>query len=222
MPGQFCACQCKMCRLTGRSHCHSHPTCGAPTTTQQNRQSCYRARDVTSILRQLKAASGSHSPSVGQVERALPGLVQVDACFLSNPYATAEVLRRFRTIPDQALEKMFSHYPTQSTALAAGLAPHVGVAPGNLLLANGASEVIGALLATRPGPMVVSVPTFSAYYELARGPVIRHQLDHRDNFHVDLQELEALALAHHAETVVIINPNNPDGGLVQHRHWWSS
>src|ERR1700712_3817920 len=98
MPALFCSCQCKMCRTPGVSHCHSHPSCATPD--QHSRPPQYNARRVADIPHELKTASGSHSPSVAQVERALPGLVQIDACFLSNPYATAEVMARFRTIPD--------------------------------------------------------------------------------------------------------------------------
>jgi histidinol-phosphate/aromatic aminotransferase/cobyric acid decarboxylase-like protein len=173
-------------------------------------------RDVSRALRQLRAASGSHSPSVAQIERALPGLVQVDACFLSNPYATTEVMTRLRAVPGSRLEQMVAHYPSQATEIAAMVAPHLGVPAENLHLANGACEVIQALLADMAGPTLISVPTFSAYYEFAQGPVVTHQLDPRNGFRLDLDVLEALVRRHCPDTVVIINPNNPDGALIPH------
>jgi histidinol-phosphate/aromatic aminotransferase/cobyric acid decarboxylase-like protein len=153
---------------------------------------------------------------VAQIERAIPGLVQVDACFLSNPYATVEVMTRLRGIPDAQLERMVAHYPSQAPAIAALLGSHLGVPAESLHLANGACEVIHALLADRPGPVLLSVPTFSAYYEFAHGPVVVHHLDHRQDFRLDLDSLEAMIERHAPETVVIINPNNPDGGLIPH------
>ena len=37
----------------------------------------------------LKAAAGSHSPSLLTIREELPDLeITVDACFISNPYAT--------------------------------------------------------------------------------------------------------------------------------------
>jgi histidinol-phosphate/aromatic aminotransferase/cobyric acid decarboxylase-like protein len=111
---------------------------------------------------------------------------------------------------------MVSHYPSQAPAIAAMLAPHLGVAAENLHLANGACEVIHALLASNPGPVLVSVPTFSAYHEFANGPVIMHQLDPADDFRLDLGVLEEKIIRHSPHTVVIINPNNPDGGLIPH------
>ncbi|MDQ2749051.1 MAG: aminotransferase class I/II-fold pyridoxal phosphate-dependent enzyme [Pseudonocardiales bacterium] len=151
-----------------------------------------------------------------QIERAIPGLVQVDACFLANPYATTEVMLRLRGIGFGTLERMVAHYPSQAPAVAELLAPHLGVPADCLHLANGACEVIQALLASRPGPVLLSLPTFSAYYEFAHGPLVVHQLDHRQNFRLDLDELEAMVDRHAPETVVIINPNNPDGGLIPH------
>jgi histidinol-phosphate/aromatic aminotransferase/cobyric acid decarboxylase-like protein len=173
-------------------------------------------RAVADVLCLLKADSGSHSPSVAAVERAMPGLVKIDACFLSNPYAADEVVRRLRAISAQTLDRMVSHYPSQGGALAGMLAPSVGVSPDQLHVANGATEVIGALLADAPGPLVLSLPTFSAYYEFAAGPVIPHALRPELEFRLEFAELEALVDLHSPDTVVIINPNNPDGGLASH------
>ena len=218
MPAPFCHCQCKMCRVPGTEHCCAHPSCGAPRI-----RDCLPApssrpdeREVARALRRLRADAGSHSPSVAQIERAIPGLVQVDACFLSNPYATDEVMTRLRGIPAAQLERMVAHYPSQAPAIAALLGSHLGLPPDCLHLANGACEVIHALLASRPGPVLLSVPTFSAYYEFAHGPLVAHQLDHRQDFCLDLGSLEAMIERHSPETVVIINPNNPDGGLIPH------
>ena len=215
MPRPFCHCQCKMCRAPGGGHCHAHPSCGAPArAAAPDRLPRLDERSVAEALRLLKAGSGSHSPSVAEVERAIPGLVQVDACFLSNPYATDEVMRRLRSIAPAALERMVSHYPSQGGAIASMLAPAVGVPTDQLVVANGACEVIHALLARAPGPLLVSLPTFSAYYEFASGPVFPHRLGPEQEFRLDLDELDAMVDRYEPDTVVVINPNNPDGGLV--------
>jgi histidinol-phosphate/aromatic aminotransferase/cobyric acid decarboxylase-like protein len=215
MSRPFCHCGCKMCRAPGGGHCHAHPSCGAPTrAAAPDPLPPLDERSVAEALRLLKAGSGSHSPSVAEVERAIPGLVKIDACFLSNPYATDEAMRRLRAIAPRALERMVSHYPSQGGAIASMLAPAVGVPSDQLVVANGACEVIQALLARAPGPLLLSLPTFSAYYEFAAGPVVPHQLDPEQDFRLDLDELEAMVDRYEPDTVVIINPNNPNGGLV--------
>jgi len=216
MPAPFCHCQCKMCRAPGSLHCHAFPRCGAP---QQQRQvksvSSLAEPDIVRTLARLRTDSGSHAPSVGQLEEALPGLVEIDACFLANPYATTEVLNRLQTLPVSQLTRMVAHYPSQASVIAKVLAPQIGVPAEYLCLANGASEVIGALLA-RSGPLLLSLPTFSAYHEFASGPVMTLQLQADEDFRLDLDRLEAMVKRHSPDTVVIINPNNPDGGHVPH------
>jgi histidinol-phosphate/aromatic aminotransferase/cobyric acid decarboxylase-like protein len=214
MPSSWCSCQCKMCRIAGSSHCRAHPSCGAPAQTAPVPAARPPAPRVAHTLRRLKAASGSHSPSVAEVERALPGVVEIDACFLSNPYATDAVMSRLRAIDPRLLERMVSHYPSQGGAVASLLAAYAGVPSEQLCVANGACEVIHALLARVSGPLLLSVPTFSAYYEFAAGEVVAHQLDRREDFRLNFAELEALVERHAPATVVVINPNNPDGGLV--------
>jgi histidinol-phosphate/aromatic aminotransferase/cobyric acid decarboxylase-like protein len=81
-------------------------------------------------------------------------------------------------------------------------------------LANGACEVIQALLVSASGPVLLNLPTFSAYYEFANSAVQVNELDPRRDFRVDLDQLEQLVHRHRPHTVVIINPNNPDGGLI--------
>ena len=143
MPVPFCRCQCKMCRSPGTSHCRSHPHCGAPPAVRAPAGApALDERSVAEALRRLKAGSGTHSPSVAELERALPGVGGVDACFLSNPYATDAVMSRLRALAPQRLERMVSHYPSQGGEIASVLAPSLGVPADRLVVANGACEVI--------------------------------------------------------------------------------
>jgi histidinol-phosphate/aromatic aminotransferase/cobyric acid decarboxylase-like protein len=216
MPSSSCSCQCKLCRFAGGRHCRAHPRCCVPAGWVAAPASRPDEGGTSDALRLLKSGSGSHSPSVAEVERAIPGLVRIDACFLSNPYATELVVTRLRAIAPSLLERMVSHYPSQGAAVAELLASHIGVSAESVCVANGACEVIQTLLARAPGPLLINLPTFSAYYEFAAGPVVPHQLDHRQDFRVDLADVEALVARYRPETVVIINPNNPDGGLIAH------
>ncbi len=216
MPSPYCHCLCKMCRIQGSVHCHSHPNCGAPRQRPSASASTLGEAQVIRVLERLRADSGSHSPSVAQLESAIPGLVQIDACFLANPYAAAEVLSRLQNISARQLARMVTHYPSQASFIADGLAPHLGIPARCLHLANGASEIIAALLADSPGPLLLSLPTFSAYHEFAAGPVVTLQLQESESFRLSLDRLEAMVRLHRPHTVVIINPNNPDGGLIPH------
>jgi histidinol-phosphate/aromatic aminotransferase/cobyric acid decarboxylase-like protein len=214
-----CACHCKFCRSPGTSHCRStaHGCIGVPPARVLSAVPAVPDPGViAATLARLKAASGSHSPSVGDIERSLPGVVQIDACFLSNPYATDDVLRRLRSLPADTLERIVAHYPSQNASVAATLARHVGVDADSLYVANGACEAIQRLLCSASGPLLLSVPTFSAYYEFAAGPVVEHRLRAVNGFRLDLEALEGKVRRHRPDTVVIITPNNPDGAPVDH------
>jgi histidinol-phosphate/aromatic aminotransferase/cobyric acid decarboxylase-like protein len=212
-----CLCQCKMCRIGGARYCQAHPACGVPRDLAGRTapvQVPVDPRQVVRSLAALRADSGSHSPGIAQIERCLPGLVRVDACFLANPYASAEVMTRLRAIAPDELHRMVAHYPSQSGSVARVLAPHLAVDPDLLFVANGACEIIHALLSRSSGTLLISVPTFSAYYESAAGPVVTQRLEPHDGFRVDLAELERAVERHHPQTLVIITPNNPDGAAI--------
>jgi hypothetical protein len=51
---------------------------------------------IVETIKNLKAQAGSHSPSIFTLLKEIPSLkVKVDACFLSNPYATDLFLKYF-------------------------------------------------------------------------------------------------------------------------------
>ena len=53
--------------------------------------------NITEKYRELKIAAGSHQPSIESIKSQIPELkIIVDACFLSNPYATALFIKYFK------------------------------------------------------------------------------------------------------------------------------
>ena len=66
--------------------------------------------------------------------------------------------------------------------------------------------------------ILVNLPTFSPYYEFARPDtqVIYNVLRKEDNFRFDPEAYLELVERERPDTVVLINPNNPDGGYIPH------
>ena len=104
----------------------------------------------------------------------------------------------------------------------------------NIFVGNGATEIIQAVLQTLVKPFVgvkllqtrrsltptkilVPVPTFSPYLEFASKDVsvIQHQLRKKDDFRLNRAELLTQVRKEEPDTVVLINPNNPDGGYIE-------
>ncbi len=195
---------------------------------QQRRKSLARIgkspREAALIerIKRLKKEAGTHSPSAWTLAQRIPELrLKVDACFLSNPYATKLFLMHFQreVIRPRKLRPLLELYPSQNRVIAANLGRALELDPDSLFIGNGAIEIIQAILQrfTRK-KILVNLPTFSPYYEFARPDteVIYNVLRKEDDFRFDPASYLNLVRHERPDTVVLINPNNPDGGYIPH------
>jgi histidinol-phosphate/aromatic aminotransferase/cobyric acid decarboxylase-like protein len=173
-----------------------------------------------SILSSIKAESGSHSPSLYTLKDRIPGLeIKVDACFLSNPYATDLFIARLQSdlIATGELRDVLEFYPSQNHHVAAVLEQVVGVDRQHIFACNGANEAIQAGLHRFAGARVaVILPTFSPYYEYLRSDqeCVFYRLSRENDFALEVEDFIEFILRNNVDTVCLINPNNPNGGYV--------
>jgi histidinol-phosphate/aromatic aminotransferase/cobyric acid decarboxylase-like protein len=193
---------------------------------QQRRKSLARIgqspREAALIerIKRLKKEAGTHSPSAWTLAQRIPELrLKVDACFLSNPYATNLFLVHFHreVIRPRRLRALLELYPSQNRVIAAKLGRVLELDSDSIFVGNGAAEIIQAILHrfTR-GKILVNLPTFSPYYEFSRPDtqVIYNVLRKENNFQFNPAAYLDLVRRERPDTVVLINPNNPDGGYV--------
>jgi histidinol-phosphate/aromatic aminotransferase/cobyric acid decarboxylase-like protein len=179
-----------------------------------------REQAILRELRAIKDESGSHSPSLYTLKDRVPDLaIKVDACFLSNPYATDLFIERLTDdlLATGELRKVLEFYPSQNRHVAALLQPVLGVDADHIFVCNGAVEAIQAALHRFAGMKVaVILPTFSPYYEylLPNQEVLFYRLSREHDFELDVDEFIEFVLRNGIDTVCLINPNNPDGGYV--------
>ncbi len=187
-------------------------------------RSNFNARELALIerIKRLKKEAGSHSPSAWTLAKLIPELrLKVDACFLSNPYATKLFLMHFHreVIRPRKLRALLELYPSQNRVIAAKLGRVLDQETDSIFVGNGAAEIIQAILHrfTRE-KILVNLPTFSPYYEFARPDtqVLFNVLHKEDEFHFDPEAYLKLVHRERPDTVVLINPNNPDGGYIPH------
>jgi histidinol-phosphate/aromatic aminotransferase/cobyric acid decarboxylase-like protein len=175
---------------------------------------------VAEQLTKLKDAAGSHSPSLLTLREQLPDLdISVDACFISNPYATQLFLDHLQRelIDTGAIRDVLEFYPSQNEIIAELLASNLGIPPEWLFVGNGAIEIIQAVLHNfAKRRVLVTLPTFSSYYEFAEGrvDVAFHTLSKDDEFRLDPDVYLARVREVDPDLVVLINPNNPDGSYL--------
>jgi len=179
-------------------------------------------KTIESQYRSLKEKSGTHSPSLASIQDHIPDLkIKVDACFLSNPYATELFLEYFKKemIDTGKVNALLEFYPSQNNIIASFIESRLGLDPGHIFVGNGAIEAIQAIIHRYcEGKVMITIPTFSAYYEYATAgqEVVHYQLKKEDNFRLDIHDYIAQVEKEKPNTIVLINPNNPDGGYIKH------
>jgi histidinol-phosphate/aromatic aminotransferase/cobyric acid decarboxylase-like protein len=193
---------------------------------QQRRKSLARIgkspREAALIerIKRLKKEAGTHSPSAWTLAQRIPELrLKVDACFLSNPYATNLFLMHFHreVIRPRRLRALLELYPSQNRVIAAKLGRVLDLDNDSIFVGNGAAEIIQAILHRfTQGKILVNLPTFSPYYEFRRPDtqIIYNVLRKENNFQFNPAAYLDLVRRERPDTVVLINPNNPDGGYV--------
>ncbi len=175
---------------------------------------------IRQVLAKIKAEAGSHSPSVTTLLQELPQVkIKIDACFLSNPYATDLFLQYFtqEVMGTERLRRMIEYYPSQNRAVASRLASRLALPPERIFLGNGATEIIQAIIHNFcAGKLLINLPTFSPYYEFVRPntQVIYNHLSKETQFKLDVDAYLALVRKEKPDMVVLINPNNPDGSYL--------
>ena len=192
-------------------------------------RSNFNPRELALIerIKRLKKEAGSHSPSAWTLAKLIPELrLKVDACFLSNPYATKLFLMHFQreVIRPRKLRALLELYPSQNRVIAAKLGRVLDQETDSIFVGNGAAEIIQAILHRFTGEKIlVNLPTFSPYYEFARPDtqVLFNVLHKEDEFRFDPSAYLKLVHREKPDTVVLINPNNPDGGYIPHAPWSS-
>lgn len=179
-----------------------------------------KEKSIADQIRVLKNNAGTHSPSIFSIVTQIPELeIKIDACFLSNPYATDLFMEYFHRdlIENGKIRALLEFYPTQNRQLAKILEPVLETSAENIILGNGASEIIQAILHRfTKKKILIILPTFSPYYEFVRPDteIVYFTLEKSQNFTLNIDAWLEAVKTHRPDTVVIINPNNPDGGYI--------
>lgn len=178
-------------------------------------------QQIKSIIRELKDKSGSHSPSIATILNEVPDLsIDVDACFLSNPYATDLFVKHLEEdlIRNNKLRPVLEFYPPQNYDVSRFIGKAINVHPEKLFVGNGAIEAIQAVIHNFVKKKIcVVLPTFSSYYEFVRPDqeVVYFNLKKEENFMLDPEAYIRFVRDNGVDSIVLINPNNPNGGYLQ-------
>ena len=156
----------------------------------------------------------SHSPSLADLVGYERAKEIIDFCFIANPYyPTPEMLNDLK----ENFPNLIKSYPTSNPATSQKyLAEVLHVNPDNLIIGNGATELIVLINTTLIDRIAIPVPTFGEYIEKLKDQrdaelyVMRPEV----NYRLHLPDYLAWVRRRGLKALVVINPGNPTGQLL--------
>jgi histidinol-phosphate/aromatic aminotransferase/cobyric acid decarboxylase-like protein len=177
-------------------------------------------KEILEEIKNLKSLSGTHSPSIDSIIDNIPEInIKVDACFLSNPFATELFLDYLKKdlVDTGKLREVLEYYPPQNRNVASFISRFTGVNSDRIFVGNGAIEIIQAIVQRFvKGNICVILPTFSSYYEFLTDEVkpVYYILRKENKFVLDVDDYLKFVKESNVSSIVLINPNNPNGGYI--------
>lgn len=153
----------------------------------------------------------SHSPSLADLVGYEKAKDIIDFCFIANPYyPTPEMLANLK----ENFPNLIKSYPSSSPIKSQeNLAAVLHVNPENLIIGNGATELIVLINTTLIDRIAVPVPTFGEYIEKLKDQrdAELFALNPEKNYKLDLAEYHAWVRRRGLKSLLVINPGNPTG-----------
>ena len=135
----------------------------------------------------------------------------LDFCYLVNPYFPPQKLM------DEikaSFETLLTQYPSGMSVNALLAAKNFGVHIENILVGNGAAELIKALMARLGGKCGFIRPTFEEYpnrYSKEDSVCFKPE---NDNYAYDENDLMAFFADKDIDNLIVVNPDNPTGNYI--------
>jgi histidinol-phosphate/aromatic aminotransferase/cobyric acid decarboxylase-like protein/choline kinase len=134
----------------------------------------------------------------------------LDFCYLVNPYfPTPELVEKLKYF----LEPLLTQYPSGLYVQNLNAGRMFAVDESEIVVGNGAAELIGALGRLTRGTVAISLPTFNEYVRCFDRCEIVKIDSSRTGYRLTRETLLQAAVG--ADTVVVVNPDNPSGALLR-------
>lgn len=136
----------------------------------------------------------------------------IDFCYLVNPYYPPQKLM------DEikaSFEKLITQYPSGMRVNSLLAAKNFGVHQENILVGNGAAELIKSLMTDFTGKLGIIRPTFEEYGHRYREEDIIAYWPNNDEFKYSAQDIMDFFGDKDIQNLVLINPDNPSGNYIE-------
>ncbi len=145
----------------------------------------------------------------------------IDFCYLVNPYFPPQ---RLMDEIKASFETLLTQYPSGMRVNSLLAAKDFGVHQENIVLGNGAAELIKSVMSTFSGKLGVIRPTFEEYPNRYNGEQVVFTPNNAD-FSYDADDVIKFFDGKDIKSLILINPDNPTGnfiaksGLIELKDW---
>ena len=140
-----------------------------------------------------------------------PGLL--DFCYLVNPYFPP---KRMIDELQNSFEVLLRNYPSGMGVMCLLAAKNFGVHEDQVIVGNGAAELIRSLMGMTEGKIGVIRPTFEEYPNRLAPERTEVFTPENPDFSYTDEDVLAWLDRHPVSTLVLINPDNPSGSYIPH------
>ncbi len=136
----------------------------------------------------------------------------LDFCYLVNPYfPTSRLIDEMKA----SFENLLTEYPSgmRVNSLLAG--KNFNVDESNIVVGNGASELIKCLMDKIQGKVGVVKPTFEEYSNRCQKEDMVVFYPENEDYSYTVDELIDYFMCHRVDNIIIINPDNPSGNYLK-------
>ena len=135
----------------------------------------------------------------------------LDFCYLVNPYFPPQ---RMMDEIKSSFEALTRAYPSGMQVNSLLASKNFGIDQRHILVGNGASELIKALMVHLTGNVGCITPTFEEYpNRLPKERVVEFTPD-KDGFRYDAEDLISFFTGKNLSALVLVNPDNPSGNCL--------
>ena len=136
----------------------------------------------------------------------------IDFCYLVNPYYPP---KKLMDEIKASFEKLLTQYPSGMRVNSLLAAKNFGVHQENILVGNGAAELIKALMSDFTGKLGIIRPTFEEYGHRYREEDIVAYWPNNDEFKYSAKDIMDFFSDKDIHNLVLINPDNPSGNYIE-------
>lgn len=135
----------------------------------------------------------------------------MDFCYLVNPYfPPKKLIDEIKA----SFDKLLTQYPSGMKVNSLLAAKNFGVHQENILVGNGAAELIKALMGDFTGKLGIIRPTFEEYGHRYNEEDIVAYWPHNDEFKYSARDIMDFFSDKDIKNLILINPDNPSGNYI--------